>query len=312
MDRRLGLWSIGFGLAFLLGLLTARQMWVAPRSWAGQEVGVAEACNAPNYCASSCPCGWAGTFCGGSIPCCKPCPTPTPRPTPTRTKTNTPVRTPTRTPTRTPSRTPTRTNTPKPPTATATRTRTPMPTPTRTPTRDRWYAGNRRSSAYGVKAYISAPSSAPYLEESGESSWVSLPSPYWVQVGWRYYRGWSAPQRYLEFRDVDGNYDIFHYGEHAWGDVVEYAVIWQGGITWCGWIDGINKGCYKAVNAPSYVLAHSEVHESPQNELHTCFAGVSYRNSAGTWYLFDQASWVEDWPYRVQKDHTYDYLNYGP
>lgn len=57
-----------------------------------------------------------------------------------------------------------------------------------------WYAGNGRTSAYGVKANIWAPSSAPYLKESGESNWVSLPSPYWVQAGWRYYKD-GQPQK---------------------------------------------------------------------------------------------------------------------
>ncbi len=122
----------------------------------------------------------------------------------------------------------------------------------------------------------------------------------------------SAPKRYLEFKDINGNYDIFHFGEHSWGAVVEYAVTWQSGRTWCGWIDGINRGCYEAINAPSYVFAHSEVHVSPQNELNTHFVAVYYRTSTGTWVLFNQELWVADWPYRVQKYHTYDYLTYGP
>ncbi len=91
-----------------------------------------------------------------------------------------------------------------------------------------------------------------------------------------------------------------------------YAVTWQSGRTWCGWIDGINRGCYETINAPSYVFAHSEVHVSPQNELNTHFVAIYYRTSTGTWVLFDQELWVADWPYRVQKYHTYDYLTYGP
>jgi hypothetical protein len=36
-----------------------------------------------------------------------------------------------------------------------------------------WYAGNIRTGAYGVSAYIDTPDSAPYVVGDGISSWVS-------------------------------------------------------------------------------------------------------------------------------------------
>ncbi len=67
-------------LTYLLGLLTARLALAAPAA----QIQVTANCTAPNYCASTCPCGSTGLFCAGSILCCQPCPTktPTPRPTP--------------------------------------------------------------------------------------------------------------------------------------------------------------------------------------------------------------------------------------
>lgn len=176
-----------------------------------------------------------------------------------------------------------------------------------------WYAGNGRTSAYGVKANIWAPSSAPYIQESGESNWVSLPSPYWVQAGWRYYKGWSAAKRYVEYMTSSGIYGINHYGTHAWGSIIEYRVDWVGGTTWCGRIAGSNKGCYQVRSAPITVYAYSEAHVSSQNELNTRFSAVYYMSSTwNVWFLFDQARWQEDAPYHVQKDNTYYYRNYGP
>ena len=67
----------------------------------------------------------------------------------------------------------------------------------------RWYAGNRHDTGYGAKAVIYTPSSAVQLIESGssgESSWVSLPPPYWIQAGWRYY--WSNLNATLSHADL--------------------------------------------------------------------------------------------------------------
>ena len=176
-----------------------------------------------------------------------------------------------------------------------------------------WWTGNSQTDAYGVKANIWAPSSAPYIEETGESNWVSLPERYWVQAGWRYLKGWSEAKKYVEYYTSSGIYGIHHYGTHGWGSIVEYRVDWIGGTTWCGRIDGVNKGCYQVRSAPSLVLARSEVHTSSKNELDTRFSAVYYMGSTwNQWFLFNQEGWREDAPYQVQKDTTYYYRNYGP
>lgn len=175
-----------------------------------------------------------------------------------------------------------------------------------------WYTGNRRTSTYGGKANISTPSQAPYLASSGESNWVSLPAPYWLQAGWRYYKGWTAAKRYVEYNLPNGTYNLVYYGTQAWGSVVEYKVDHIGGTTWCVYIAGSNKNCSQVVSASREIQAYSEVHVNSSNVLNTRFSAVYYKTSAGAWQLFNQANWREDSPYRVQKDQYYYYLNYGP
>jgi hypothetical protein len=174
-----------------------------------------------------------------------------------------------------------------------------------------WYAGNIRYSSYGVKAQIWTPASAPYLANSGESNWVSLPSPYWIQTGWRYYKGWSAARRYIEYNNALG-YALNEYGTQAWSSVVDYKVNHIGGTTWCAYINDGNQYCVSGLaSTPAPVLALSESHDSG-NVLNTRFQGVYYRTSGGAWQVFDQSNWVEDSPYWVQKDNTYYFLTQGP
>ncbi|MBI5965308.1 MAG: hypothetical protein HY863_17670, partial [Chloroflexi bacterium] len=228
-------------------------------------------------------------------------------PTPTTIITYTPSRTPTV------SRTPTKTQTP-------TRTLTPTSTATSTPTPQiRWHTGNRKPIAYGVRANISAPSQAPYLEHSGESNWVSLGVPHlWVQTGWRYYKWYDTSEKsysawsYIEYDDpVVGKQDddmIIH----NWGDTQEYRVEWSGTM-WCVFIGNVYYGCFDTTALPPIeVQAISEVHISPLNELDVNFSEVYYKSLNNTWVLFNQAVWKEDAPYVVDKIHTYEYHNYGP
>ncbi|WKZ36954.1 MAG: hypothetical protein QY332_03325 [Anaerolineales bacterium] len=200
------------------------------------------------------------------------------------------------TPTLTPSRTP---------------TRTPTSTPTNTPAPS-WHLGNFRPDAYGVRANISAPDQAPSLQDSGESNWVSLPMSYWVQSGWRYYKGWIWAWSYVESFSPTTGYEIIEYSIHGWGNIIEYKVDWAGGTTWCGWIHGVNKACYSAQLAPITVSARSEVHVSSQNELDTYFWNVFYKDANGIWYMFDQDLWQENPPYVIDKDQYYQFHIYGP
>lgn len=214
--------------------------------------------------------------------------------------------TPTTTPTLTPTNTATITPSPIP-----TATSSPTVTPTETP--ETWYTGNDQSNAYGIKAVISAPSSL-YIDESGESSWVSIPSPYWVQTGWRYYKGlfWFAPKRYIEHVHPITGYEINHYGYQDWGTAEQYQVYWDGGTTWCGAILTEPPECYNLRSAPSWVFARSEIHVSSQNELNTNFSNVYYLDSTFNWLLFNQGNWVEDAPYSVDKVQYYEFHNYRP
>ncbi|HLF90900.1 MAG TPA: hypothetical protein VI451_18300 [Anaerolineales bacterium] len=150
-----------------------------------------------------------------------------------------------------------------------------------------WYAGNFRYSGYGVKATIYAPISAPYLETSGESNWVSLPSPNWVQTGWRYYVGYSNAKPYVEYH-YGGLSGLTEYGTQSWGTAKVYQIRHVSGSSWCAFIAGVQKGCFTPTTAPQTMLAESEVHVSSNNQLQTTFTAVQYRNSSGTWLNFDQ------------------------
>lgn len=174
-----------------------------------------------------------------------------------------------------------------------------------------WYAGNIRTNGYGVKASIYAPLSAPYLETSGESNWVSLPAPNWVQTGWRYYLGWTAAKPYVEY-NYGGTYGITHYGTQGWGTAKEYQVRHVSGTTWCAFISGVQKGCFMPTTAPKTMLAESEVHVSSNNELQTTFVAVQYRNSSGTWVNFDQNNAFANSPYQINRITNYNFVNYGP
>jgi hypothetical protein len=212
----------------------------------------------------------------------------------------------------TPTNTPTKTNTP---TITPTFTITSSPTITPTPTEPSWYTGNDLPDAYGVKARISVPSSI-YIHEGGESSWVSIPVPFWVQAGWRYYDGlfWPAPKRYIEFNHPIIGHEINHFGNQEWSTTEEYIVYWDPFLSrWCGQIFFVaGPSCYDVASAPQWVFARSEVHVSSGNQLDTYFSDANYMDSENQWHLFDQEHWLEQAPYRVYKYHFYEFQNYGP
>jgi hypothetical protein len=238
-----------------------------------------------------------------------------PTPTPTATLTSTPTRTATPTKTHTPTITftPTKTFTP-----TATITSTPINTPIPS-----WYTGNDRLDAYGVKALISAPGQAPFLENvswSGQSNWVSIPVPYWIQTGWHYYRNWSGAQPYIEWNMSNPPpgqeaHDFEEYPEdiQAWGTSKQYQVEWIAGTGWCAKAGDNTSICKNlGVSPPITVFAHSEVHASPLNQLDTLFSNVSYKDVNDNWYLFDQGLWWIESPYGVEIFSFYQFRNHGP
>lgn len=179
----------------------------------------------------------------------------------------------------------------------------------------RWYTGNSQTASYGVRANISAPGIPLNIVQSGVSSYVTSPLPHWIQTGWHYLLGLNYfPEKYVEYEPPgSGNYQLIYYGTQNWGETSEYKVVWLNGTVWCAWIDGDEKVCVDiGMGAPLVVLAHSEVHDSPQNELNTDFSSVYYLDSNNQWLYFNQPNWREDAPYIVDKIQYYLYRNHLP
>ncbi len=174
-----------------------------------------------------------------------------------------------------------------------------------------WYAGNSRTTAYGVRADISTPSSAPYVGSSGGSNWVGTPgTSYWVQAGWRYYSGYSYARSYYEYSLPTG-YSLTETSNQSWGTTKNYEVSSASSGYWTVKIAGVSQGSWSYLAAPvSSVRAWSESHNSTV-VLNTQFNNVKYRDST-TWYNFDQSSWRTDSPYYLSIAYTYKFNTLGP
>lgn len=62
-----------------------------------------------------------------------------------------------------------------------------------------WYAGNRRTAGYGVRADIRTPASQPIMYSGSISSWVSTEdyAGKWAQTGWYFHVDDYAPMDYI-------------------------------------------------------------------------------------------------------------------
>jgi hypothetical protein len=182
-----------------------------------------------------------------------------------------------------------------------------------------WYAGNTRTSTYGVKANIATPGSAPNpAVGQGTSSWVSTnpyPNPGFVQTGWMHAPnyGYTSATPYGEYKTDGGFYRQYHYGTQAWGTSKNYKLSF-GAWGWYVYIDNDLKFVVGGFAYPPITaLALSEVHDSQSNVLNTWFSTVQWRNNGGTWANFDQDYWVDtQYPYTVDKYTYYLYRCYGP
>ncbi len=104
-----------------------------------------------------------------------------------------------------------------------------------------YYVGNHYVSAYGGRVNIYTP---PYpinvfhygQFHYGQSNWISLPLPYWIQTGWRYYSGYQFPEKYVEYYSPVSNYEIYPQGNQNWGTMIEYKIINVGDEVWCAYI----------------------------------------------------------------------------
>ena len=173
------------------------------------------------------------------------------------------------------------------------------------------YAGNSRTTAYGVRADVSTPSSSPYVGSSGEANWVGTPgTSYWVQAGWRYYSGYSYARSYYEYSLPTG-YNLSETSNQSWGTTKNYEVSSAGSGYWTVKIAGVTQGSWSYLAAPvTSVLALSESHSSTV-VLNTQFNNVSYRGST-TWYSFDQSGWRTDSPYYLSITSLYKFKTLGP
>ena len=135
-----------------------------------------------------------------------------------------------------------------------------------------WYAGNMKPSQYGVRALVYAPASAPYTV-TWQDNWVSTPAtPSFVQAGWNYGPSVGYARRYVEHL-VGGTYGRDWYGSQSWNTAVLYQVDNCYSSTWCGYIDGSNKGGWGPLQAPLEMQALSEVHDNSNTRIDTWFSG---------------------------------------
>lgn len=172
-----------------------------------------------------------------------------------------------------------------------------------------WHVGNKRLSAYGVKANIWAPSTPIFLAQSGISNSVTLPLPYWMQTGWHYYQGYTNPKSYIEYCKppclTPSDYFQQDFSDHFWGSIKEYKVSHSSGTNWCASVAGIEIICQSILSAPTDMLVQSEVHVNSDNELNTTYTNVYYKTSNDQWLVFDQANWFESPPYLIHNQPPY-------
>jgi hypothetical protein len=176
-----------------------------------------------------------------------------------------------------------------------------------------YYAGNYRTSAYGIYANIATPSSAPAVYGYGTSHWVSTPAqnPGWVQTGWKHVPGDSTGIPYIECV-VDGQPRVYYeYGTQPWGTYRNYYLNYSGGY-WYIYIDSSLKYYTNSTaSAPIAVQGESEIQDDSRCVVDTWFLGVAYKNSGGSWYYFDQNNKSANSPYSIE-GQNYQYHTYGP
>jgi len=173
-----------------------------------------------------------------------------------------------------------------------------------------FYIGNSYYIAYGGKVDIYTPGYPINVFNNGQSNWISLPLPYWIQAGWRYYASFQLPQKYVEYHLPITNCEIYHQGNQDWGTKVEYKIINVGDDVWCAYINNLGIGCREIVYAPEVIEVMSEIHEDHRIELFTQFENASYRDSSNNYYLFDQGNWFEQFPYLIAIEDESTYLTY--
>lgn len=181
-----------------------------------------------------------------------------------------------------------------------------------------YYIGSTLNVSYspwGIWAKISVPPSPPNLygsSNSGQSSWVASLPGNWIQTGWRFYKDWTDPLKYVEYCVDNGTgqcpgsyYHIDNYSFNpTWNTSDEYMTEYDYGLNqWCAsfGIPLAHKTCiyfnhYQAVE----VQVFTEIHEDARNEVNTHFENIKYKNSGLAWQSLSNNTFYRDNPYSVQ------------
>jgi hypothetical protein len=161
----------------------------------------------------------------------------------------------------------------------------------------RWYAGYYQTSAYGAKADISIPSTAPFIGDGGQSHWVSteVTSGSWAQTGWHYNN--STPSYARNYTEICLNWvnDQDDWGIQSWGTTNNYRVNRQSTV-WMLYIGGVFKYGYGSSYLPTppcKMMVETEMQDTvPTNpdtvDSTTYFNNVQWMNSGGSWSNFSQ------------------------
>ena len=94
---------------------------------------------------------------------------------------------------------------------------------------DPWFAGNCRTSAYGVQSDITDPTSAPTLYSGLIAGWVatSIYNGSWAETGWVQVYGY-APWSFVEIMWNGGDHYISYKSQLSYNDTSNYKMYFYG------------------------------------------------------------------------------------
>lgn len=171
------------------------------------------------------------------------------------------------------------------------------------------YAGNSRSSGYGVKGYVGTPSQQPAIFD-WIASWVSTAGPDWVQTGWAMYPGWAYPKSFVE-ANVGGLYDVIWYSDQAYNYSRLYEVVaYDNDVLWRALIQGTSRGVWGPISSPREVQAFSEVQRYATSQLKGTFSSIQYKGLY-SYMNFNQDNRRADSPYWIEYFYPYQYNTHG-
>jgi len=149
------------------------------------------------------------------------------------------------------------------------------------------YAGvYSNGSQSGMSASISLPWFYPYVEDSGESVWVSTSidsNGWWVQIGVRYYSTYSNYKLYSETYQ-SGIYTINTHGNKYPGDTILCKVEYSADTSlWQASCNGTIYASGPLSSSSMQLQAHAEVHLQYIQMGSFSFSNIKIKNSSGSW-----------------------------